>query len=1019
MRPSLGEVVAATPSSRSRAWSRRNGLLCLAAALGSVAVIFFLLAGNALAAATYRVTTTATGTGDGLSWGSAMTLQQALTAAVSGDEIWVAEGTYRPTTTTDRTISFVLRAGVAVYGGFTTAATARSDRDWIAHVTTLSGDIGTAGTTSDNSYHVVNVPAGSGTILDGFTIQDGNANGTSPNNSGAGIYNLGSSTLRNLVITTNAATSSGGGLFNSGTITVTLSFVTFQSNTASTAAGHVGGAGIFNQGVDASHICTCNLTNVTFDSNSVGATGVGGGVYNHQFCGGAWTNVFFLNNSAGYGGGACNYGGSTVTITNALFYKNGATGAQGGGLRCDGSNATLTYVTFNQNTAGASYRALQVASGTVTLRNCVMWGDTGGEIAGTATVNYSDVQGGYAGTSNINADPLFKDAGGGDLHLGHGSPCIDAGDNVAPYTDLDETTRPLDGNNDGTATCDMGAYEAFPFRWYVTSTATGSGDGLSWGSPMTLQQAITASTSGEEIWVAAGTYKPTTTTDRTISFTLKSGVAIYGGFAGTEDTRTARDWATNVTILSGDIDNDGVLDGDNSYHVVKGAYLIASTRLDGFTITGGNANGGVSPNAWGGGVYLNGAYPGTQCIPTLANLIIENNKAGAGGALYGEKYCDVQVLNCWFRGNTADTGGAVISYDHSWPVYKNCLFTGNSATAGSGGALRFDNYAAYNVPATVNVLNCTFYNNTATDGAAILSQSTSQPVVRNCILWDDLSNGANEISLSSGTITVTYSDVRQTSGTYTGTGNINSDPLFLGASDFRLGALSPAIDTGTNTGAATTDFTGGSRPQDGDRNGTAICDMGAYENARPTVWYVTNNGAGSGRSWSVPAGMQSALSGALTGDEIWAHAGTYYPDASSRTVYFVLRSGIGIYGGFAGTETARSQRDWRNNVTVLSGDLNHNHALDSADSYHVVTGSSGLGSTTVLDGFTITGGNADYALNALYASGGGIYLSGSSGSPCSPKLENLTITGNSAVSAGGGINLTTYCSPIMSGVLLV
>ena len=93
-------------------------------------------------------------------WATAYTdLQAALAAAASGDEIWVAAGTYQPTATADRTISFAMKNGVAVYGGFDGTETTRSERDPVANVTILSGDIGTPGVSNDNSYHVVTAAA--------------------------------------------------------------------------------------------------------------------------------------------------------------------------------------------------------------------------------------------------------------------------------------------------------------------------------------------------------------------------------------------------------------------------------------------------------------------------------------------------------------------------------------------------------------------------------------------------------------------------------------------------------------------------------------------------------------------------------------------------------------------------------------------------------------------------------------------------------------------------------------------
>ena len=104
-----------------------------------------------------------------------------------------------------------------------------------------------------------------------------------------------------------------------------------------------------------------------------------------------------------------------------------------------------------------------------------------------------------------------------------------------------------------------------------------SGSGC-WATAFTdLQPALAAAGSGDEIWVAAGTYLPTSTTDRTISFAMKNGVAVYGGFDGTETMRSERNPAVNVTILSGDIGTPGV-SSDNSYHVVTAGAAVTLER---------------------------------------------------------------------------------------------------------------------------------------------------------------------------------------------------------------------------------------------------------------------------------------------------------------------------------------------------------------------------------------------------------------------------------------------------------
>ena len=264
----------------------------------------------------------ATGTNEGTSWTNACTsLQSALAVASSGDQIWVAEGTYLPTANTDRTVSFALKDGVAIYGGFTGTPGTEGDltqRDPAAYITTLSGDIGVQAAASDNSYHVVvGSSVASSAVLDGFTITLGNANAL-PNDAG------------------------GGGMRIDGISNITLSAVTFSNNTASFDGGGLADHGIADSSLD--------LTNVVFTGNTAVA---GGGMV-----GGAsdpWlTDVTFDGNTAQQGGGMANGNGSP-TLTDVTFSNNTATGdpsyGGGGGMYNEGSSPVLTRVDFNANIA--------------------------------------------------------------------------------------------------------------------------------------------------------------------------------------------------------------------------------------------------------------------------------------------------------------------------------------------------------------------------------------------------------------------------------------------------------------------------------------------------------------------------------------------------------------------------------------------------------------------------------------------------------------------------------------------
>jgi len=177
-----------------------------------------------------------------------------------------------------------------------------------------------------------------------------------------------------------------------------------------------------------------------------------------------------INGSASYGGGAIAVQFCSPTITNCLMVGNQAV-AYGGAIYSYYATPTIVNCTFSGNSAaagGAMY--VQGAGTSASVANCILWNDTPGEItlnAASITVTYSDIQLGWAGTGNLNTDPLFVDALNGDYHLSGGSLCIDAGDNLAIPAHV---TVDLDGNPRIASTAvDMGAFE------YGVSDADGDG----------------------------------------------------------------------------------------------------------------------------------------------------------------------------------------------------------------------------------------------------------------------------------------------------------------------------------------------------------------------------------------------------------------------------------------------------------------------------------------------------------------------------------------------------------------
>ncbi|HNO77260.1 MAG TPA: choice-of-anchor Q domain-containing protein [Phycisphaerae bacterium] len=428
-------------------------------------------------------------------------------------------------------------------------------------------------------------------------------------------------------------------------------------------------------------------------------------------------------------------------------------------------------------------------------------------------------------------------------------------------------------------------------RLYVDRTATsGANDGSSWTDAYTSLQAALVDVNSNcvpaEVWVAAGTYRPAGVGgSRSASFVLTENVRLYGGFSGGETSRSERnsDPVTNNTVLSGDLDSDdiGGVTTDNSYHVVTANALASAPTIDGFTITGGVAN-GTSPNNSGAAMRIvsskinvhncqikgNRASAGAvRCqasnVEFVATEFVANTSA-FGGAVYFVTSSSGVFDRCRFLGNTAaynasgGVGGAMFVSSASEPTLQNCVFAGNIAdNMGNGSGVEANGGALYlTSTADPTIVNCTFTGNVADDfGGAIALIGGGHATIQNSILWSnsDLAGAgeASQIYRDGGTVTLGTSCVMNLSGGLGGVGNIALDPLFVDANgaDNIFGTLddlpslapsSPCIDAGNNAASfaesvATFDIDGLPRfaddPSVADSGlGTApLVDMGAYE----------------------------------------------------------------------------------------------------------------------------------------------------------------------------------------------
>ena len=258
----------------------------------------------------------------------------------------------------------------------------------------------------------------------------------------------------------------------------------------------------------------------------------------------------------------------------------------------------------------------------------------------------------------------------------------------------------------------------------------GQQDGSSWNDAFPdLQQALAVSMDGDEIWVSQGTYYPTTTTDRSISFVLKNGVKMYGGFLGSEPNLIQRDFELNETILSGNI---GLPKGsDNSYHVLYGQGLDSTTVLDGFVVTKGVANGTDDNQSHGGGLLINPSAGAYNTCPIIQNCRFESNNASIGGG--------IAIIRWEFSQNYAN------------PIIQGCQFVSNRATLFGGGLAKIGP-ALMNQPFILN--KCTFsMNSSKSEGGGIFfSKIENGTILRNCAFEKDTSKSSlgGGIYLASG-----------------------------------------------------------------------------------------------------------------------------------------------------------------------------------------------------------------------------------------------------------------------------
>jgi predicted outer membrane repeat protein len=308
-----------------------------------------------------------------------------------------------------------------------------------------------------------------------------------------------------------------------------------------------------------------------------------------------------------------------------------------------------------------------------------------------------------------------------------------------------------------------GGAGTFPY----TTWATGSSD---------LQVVINACNPGDQVWVKNSVYLPTRDITgnaspadvREKTFLLKSGVLIYGGFAGTETLLNQRNVIVNETILSGNI-GDVFNSADNCYHVTYANNVTAATRLDGFTVREGNADGTGSTYSGSGGGLLNDKG---QNYLTISNCNFSANTALSGAGILNSVgalgNCSPNIINCSFSLNNATgigSGGGAISNNGyngtSNTIIDKCRFIDNFGY--NGGAVDFN--AGATGSSAVTITNSLFLNNSASTGGALKITSFNDislsAIITNCVFVSNTASnagGAIYYGFSAGSLATTITN---------------------------------------------------------------------------------------------------------------------------------------------------------------------------------------------------------------------------------------------------------------------
>ena len=661
-------------------------------------------------------------------------------------------------------------------------------------------------------------------VIEGFTIQMGIAEGSYPDYYGGGIYctNSSSPTITNNILISNTA-ERGGGLACIDASPV-ITGCTFSGNIASS------GSGIYGRYNSFPIIMDCTIT-----ENNVGS------------------GISFVWNAS-------------PVLINCIISDNWNSG---GGLDFYISNPNISHCTISGNHADRQGGGIVLSRSNITLSNCIIWDNYPEEIDTFSTscdITYSVIKNGWEGIGNIDTDPHFIDPVIGDFHLRPDSPCIDSGTDLGIIRDFEGDIRPMNG------WFDIGADEIYIDGIMIHATPRYFQIEGTLGEQVKAESLSVVSVGTEKVdysiapdcgpWISAfgelqGTLAPWDSALVTLEIDISElKVGIYYDtisiisndpyrpelkipvkleLSSSGIIKVPQNFGTIQDAIDHALDGatiilaDGTYTGDGNKDIQFSGKEITVTSTDGpehtiidcendgrgFHFTDNETNSSILEGLSIFNGYVNANYGGgilcRDSSPVILNCIISQNKIDGG--IYCA-YSEPIISECIIYGNSNKVRGGGLEIFASHLMIDNCIIYENTATEDGGGI--------YATSSTVLMENNTLFGNSAEHGCGIYSRF-SVFIITNNIIWGNVST---LIIPSCSDFYVSFSDIE---GGWEGHGNLDLDPMFLNPDigDFSLLHSSPCIDAGDPS------FT--NIPWGGARR-----DMGACEYDKG--WYLDNDG---------------------------------------------------------------------------------------------------------------------------------------------------------------------------------